>query len=446
MAVTSVTPPALTADDDAFLAALGRTWRAARSFPSPQLVDAAAGMLPSLVDPGRYLPVGYGGGRKRSLPRLRTTTTVGPGLVALKVTDTERRDRFDPSLPLRGSGVRRPWETDLRTIFDCEARDLNLEAATDAYWVERFERVASGEDEPMAYGVRATITEWSRRSRTRLVRAIAELDFSKLMAGDPCAMVTLTYARDWLSAAPNGKATKQHLRLFQLAWRRRWGSSLVGVWKLEFQRRGAPHVHILTVPPRSKHFRAWLSQTWADIVDHQDPVDRARHLLAGTAVDYAEGARCRDPRRCAVYFLKHSSKTVDSKEYQHIVPEAWRELGQGPGRFWGYWGLRKSTVTLELDPADFVSVRRVLRRWGEANGRRVFRRPGLVGGFIVFNDGPAVVAQLAMWLESRRAYRVLTARQQRLARLLLERDKAARDRDRASRQLWNPPVWRQTGA
>jgi hypothetical protein len=70
-------------------------------------------------------------------------------------------------------------------------------------------------------------------------------------------------------------------------------------------------------------FREWLSQEWADIVTHPDPEQRARHLLAGTAVDILNGLRACGPKRLAIYFTKHSSPNLlSNKEYQHIVPDA----------------------------------------------------------------------------------------------------------------------------
>lgn len=61
-----------------------------------------------------------------------------------------------------------------------------------------------------------------------------------------------------------------------------------------------------------------------------------RHRLAGTAIDVRNGLKTRDPKRLAIYFIKHSSPNLHGdKEYQHIDPEAWRSPGHGPGRFWG---------------------------------------------------------------------------------------------------------------
>ena len=94
---------------------------------------------------------------------------------------------------------------------------------------------------------------------------------------------------------------------------------------------------------------------------------RARHLLAGTAVDFLNGLRACDPKRLAIYFTKHSSPNkLGDKEYQHIVPEAWREPGHGPGRFWGVHGLQRATAVVEIVQDVYLTARRIIRRWSRS--------------------------------------------------------------------------------
>lgn len=245
--------------------------------------------------------------------------------------------------------------------------------------------LAEGEDIPERRPSRE-ITGWSRKSRANMVRALCELDY-RPMLGDSTrlpAMITLTYPGDWLTVAPNGKAAKRHLDAFRKRYERAWGEPLRAVWKLEFQRRGAPHFHLLMVPPHGlsrtpgdraraaarvgagRPFREWLSEVWADIVDHPDAEEKRRHRLAGTGVDFAEGLRATDPKRVAVYFTKHGG--LVGKEYQHCVPEEWRAPGQGPGRFWGYWHLERVRVAVEIAPEDAVQAARIARRWARAQG------------------------------------------------------------------------------
>lgn len=277
------------------------------------------------------------------------------------------------------------------------------------------------------------IAEWSRRSRARMVRALAEIDFDT-WEGDTFAMVTLTLPGEWQRVAPNGRAMKDALERFRVRWIRATGRKWQVAWKMEFQRRGAPHFHLLMKPPAlvaGERFESWLSRVWAECV-RAEGSERERHEAAGTNVDY--GYRTTDPKRVAVYFLKHSSKTADSKEYQHIVPEAWRSPGNGPGRFWGIAGLTRTAASVELSAAMFYQLRRELRKLHRSKqaktalDRRRFllsqmvgetwRRPTLEdlpffglrrnrllrsakgGGFVVLNDAPAVAHVMAQWLAS----------------------------------------------
>ena len=232
---------------------------------------------------------------------------------------------------------------------------------------------------------------------------LASLDYSALFVDDDGtdtvpAMVTLTYPGDWLAVAPTNAVVQGHIKALRKRWNREWGTWMdesapedhrgwrqrarsnpfVGVWKREFQRRGAPHYHLLIVPPQHPKFRGWLSETWADIVgaawcgretavlglldDGKEGIvccERHRHIAGGTGVDFREGARATDPRRLAVYFAKHGAYGV--KEYQNEGPAAWLENG-GLGRFWGVWGLPSAAEAVDVDPAVAQAVARTLRR------------------------------------------------------------------------------------
>nr|WP_224148395.1 hypothetical protein [Mycobacterium avium] len=305
-------------------------------------------------------------------------------------------------------------------------------------------RIKTGRD--MADPPGRAITEWSRKSRAAMCRTFAELDYTPLVeSGRVPAMVTLTYPGDWETVAPDGVSVKRHMVLWRKRFQREYGESVRYIWKLEFQRRGAPHVHLWMAPPTGtgrsgRSFREWLSHTWADIVNHPDPVHKARHRLAGTGIDVLNGLRACDPKRLAIYFTKHSSPNrLSNKEYQHIVPELWRRPGCGPGRFWGVYGLRKATTCSEITQEAYLTARRIIRRWsrnqavygdvssrfasmvvprmryrvvqrrnsktGRIIQRRVRRRltichqGGLAGGYVLVNDGPGFASQLARALK-----------------------------------------------
>ena len=273
---------------------------------------------------------------------------------------------------------------------------------------------------------RGEITEWSRRSRRGMTLRLAETDYGPLARlGRVPAMVTLTYPGDWETVVPTGRDAKTHLKAWVRRYERRWGETLIMVWKLEFQARGAPHFHLYMSPPLDSGFRRWLSRSWSEVVDHPDPVQRARHEAAGTGVDFAPGLGWSDPKRIAVYFAKHAApNNASSKEYQHRVPELWQKPHAGPGRFWGVAGLERAVGRIEVSEREWIVIRRLLHRMSRSvttygqdcvrshpatstvlvprlrrgklvkrrQTRRVHRFGGsrLLGGFHLANDGPAL--------------------------------------------------------
>jgi len=376
-------------------------------FPRPELVASAA----ALFEPAG--PWARGRGRLGVEPESgRFRITIGPGVVRLGWTN-----------PVR------PEKASERAV---KRHRLDVTAEVD--------RIEAGRNIPDS-AARA-ITEWSRKSRAAMCRTFAELDYTPLVECDRVpAMVTLTYPGDWESVAPDGASVKRHMMLWRKRFQREWGEPARYIWKLEFQRRGAPHIHLWMAPPHAVgrsgvKFRDWLSREWAEIVGHPDPEQRERHLLAGTAIDVRNGLRACDPKRLAIYFTKHSSPNINGdKEYQHIVPNLWQQPGRGPGRFWGVCGLKKAIAVVEVAQDAYLAARRIVRRWsrsqaiygnpgssfptavvprtatrlvprvGQYTGvvtfRRVRRRRafcsqgGLAGGYALVNDGPAFASNLA---------------------------------------------------
>jgi hypothetical protein len=380
-------------------------------FPSVEMVSAAAGLLPRQALPG----VGAG--------VLHSTRS---GRLHVQEQRTEQ---------LRKQG---------RSVVEVRAGAVVLRER--AAW--RDDRTAPPRGEVVA---------WSRRSRSRMVLALASLDYAPLLDLGTPAMVTFTLPADWQTVAPTGKAYKAHLKSWRKRFTHAYGThAALALLKLEFQRRGAPHTHAFMVPPTSlalcfcevcdlgypKHlgygtplrFRDWLSHSWADVVHHPDPAERAKHRAAGTGIDYREGLKARDPKRLAVYFSKHGG-AAGGKEYQHEVPAEWQAPGAGPGRFWAVWGLSKVVESVPVADGDFRLMKRTLRRLsqrqafygdvtsryptsvqrrtqtvrvprgvnkttGEVRFRTVTRRREYFGnstggGFLLVNDGPALVSALS---------------------------------------------------
>lgn len=398
-------------EDDALAAWLSP----AAGFPSVDLVDAAAAMFPR----DAVIPSGLVQGGREARDFL---VQVSGGVVGVRMVDPERRARSEEARA--GREARMPLRPGMH--------------------VDEGGRVVWHDAQPSR-----VVSEWSRKSRSNMTRALSELDYAPMFAGDQVpAMVTLTYPGDWVAVAPSGKVVKEHVRTLMKRWARRWGAEPVYLWKLEFQRRGAPHLHLFIVPPGDsvsmgggRFASAWLASTWAAVVGaewcgtpcwEKTPAgarrpccERGRHRLAGTGIDVKEGARCKDPKRLAVYFKKHGG-AAGGKEYQHQVPMQWRTTTTGPGRFWGYVGVERVRREVYVDQDTYVRVRRTLRRLsasmqlrrtitvqrvsrktGVVSYRNVTRRwthldhGGLAGGFVLVNDGPALAAALSSLSEQR---------------------------------------------
>ena len=165
---------------------------------------------------------------------------------------------------------------------------------------------------------RSEVTEFSKASRQRLafIASNTSVRFT--------SMLTLTYPREFPS---DGKAVKRNLNTF-LTYLKRYVSGLDYLWFLEFQKRGAPHIHLLLRGMRvSRETQAWVSSTWYHICATGDE----KHLRAGTRLE-----RVRKPDGARRYALKYAYKMK-----QKAVPEGYRNVG----RFWGHSRGVKPTLT-----------------------------------------------------------------------------------------------------
>lgn len=127
-------------------------------------------------------------------------------------------------------------------------------------------------------GIRGQVTGFSQASRRRLLDLFNSFDRARI---DPSHLrfVTLTYQH----APDDPRACKTHLDTALKRFFRAFGPRAL-VWKVEPQRRGAPHFHLLVLmgPPRSVASEVtWWAEAWADVIDGSDAVVRVHKGLAG---------------------------------------------------------------------------------------------------------------------------------------------------------------------
>lgn len=252
---------------------------------------------------------------------------------------------------------------------------------------------------------RGRVKEWSSKSKNRMTQTLESLDYEPMFTGyAPAAMVTLSLPGEgWEQLVPDIPTFKKMINKLCIAYGKAWGDQIRGVWKMEFQRRGAPHLHILMVPPvglsrgrgvtAGKNFSSWLAIRWAQIVGASGTALRD-HSLHGTHINFAEMSRYSDPRRIGSYFSKHG--TFSEKDYQNQMPEHWQraiaEGRSGGGNFWGYWGLEKAISTVELTTREGSAYRQHRRELTQEEPMRArFQSPDEEGAVryrsIMSSDG-----------------------------------------------------------
>lgn len=107
-------------------------------------------------------------------------------------------------------------------------------------------------------GVRSPTSGWHPRSRSRMAQRVGMTDLSPLWSNPTrcLVLVTLTWPGNdadgnptWPQYAPGPGAVQVSLQKFRRVLDQTFGRA-EAVWKLEFQQRGAPHVHLLLSLPR----------------------------------------------------------------------------------------------------------------------------------------------------------------------------------------------------
>ena len=158
------------------------------------------------------------------------------------------------------------------------------------------------------------IVKLSTKSLSRLAFTVlnAEKEF--------LTMQTLTYPEIFPA---DGKEVKKHLNAL-LTYQGRHIGEMSYLWFLEFQKRGAPHIHIMTTYPKpTEKQRKQFANIWAGIIawvieDQQKVYKVHSHEKAWEEIRSKHGA--------AGYVLKYALKTS-----QKTVPKAYSNVG----RFWG---------------------------------------------------------------------------------------------------------------
>lgn len=193
-------------------------------------------------------------------------------------------------------------------------------------------------------GNRAAIVKFSSRSRKNLLKKLFSLPLY------PSLFITLTYPKYFPAGSDEWK---RHLDNFRRIFLEKFPKGWF-FWKLEPQKRGAPHYHLIGDLGQGEEvnihlLRQYVALIWFEVCGTGYP----EHQEVGTSIEVIKGAAT----KIQGYVCKYIGK-VDDVEY-----ETWSH----PGRFWGIIGRKNlpesMSLAVTMDTVEYFVVRRLVRRW-----------------------------------------------------------------------------------
>ena len=209
-------------------------------------------------------------------------------------------------------------------------------------------RGGSKDDAPIG-GIRGEVQGFSNDSRRRLMRTIA----SVRRDADLPLFITLTYPESF----PDARSSKKHIDTFF----KRFARAFPGhgsIWKLEPQKRGAPHYHLLTWGCQLETVQAFVPGAWFEIAGGGDP----KHLR------WHKGEF--ENQHCVQQVYSHNGVMRYASKYlgKTFQVEGWQKVG----RYWGV--LNRSNIPFgeliqeEVTKQKALEVMRYQRRFAHLKG------------------------------------------------------------------------------
>ncbi len=288
----------------------------------------------------------------RSLPRTKPEALDVRSLSARSRGGPVSPDRLFDDAPYLGTAHISPGypETELVAYVDGCSVDL----------------VVHGGSVPQGGGKRDVVSGFSRQSRTRLIRFMGSINQTQYKSKQ-IAFISLTYHEKWPDD-PDG--WKKHLQAWEKRMDREYGD-LPGVWKLEFQKRGAPHFHLILFLPLDlvhnpsdvSRLKRFVARTWNEIAGYGS----TEHIAYGSDVRFKGSWRG---------VMSYTAKYMSKEQLVAVTTEDGRVMRTG--RCWGYWHktllpIEEKRISISWD--DYILLRRWFRRLRRRPERRWVDRP-----------------------------------------------------------------------
>lgn len=237
------------------------------------------------------------------------------------------------------------YEPDIKKSYfdDIETSGFSVMIADGGHLVEIKRQLGSKPDE-LGKKKGDLIDGYSRGSRNRFIKKLLSIDYKKM--GTPL-FYTLTYPGEY---SDDPKAWKRDLDAFFLRLRRRY-HGLCSTWRLEPQKRGAPHFCGFLWgcdDLKTKDGKVWFSSAWYEVVRSGDQ----KHLRAGTGISQELTIMTR-----IFYMAKYQTKSDKGGTRQ--------EFDYPVGRYWGVINRKKLAIQkeeFEVDRSLYFKLRRVMKK------------------------------------------------------------------------------------
>lgn len=190
-------------------------------------------------------------------------------------------------------------------------------------------------------GRRGEVAGFSAEARKRMIHMLHSVKFQTAV------MVTLTYGADY---PKEWKKWKANLKEWRRRFEFRYGHTKA-IWRIELQKRAAPHFHILYLDMPFIPVDT-LQSSWYDII--KTPPE----LRYGNGLDLKAVRGSSSHKQIMAYVSKYIGKV---ERY-----DDWEEKPK-IGRIWGYWNLKEEPF-LECELSEFECkevAKRVMSMWAK---------------------------------------------------------------------------------
>lgn len=193
--------------------------------------------------------------------------------------------------------------------------------------------------------LRGNISTFSSEARVRMMYTISKVRRDLLPS-----FVTLTYPKEY---SEDARDWKHNLKLITKTILRKFPSAS-GIWKLEPQRRGAPHYHLLVWGVPLCELRGLIPYAWNDLVAPSNVEHLRWHLgkIGNGNVHCVQEVRTQ--KQMYMYVVKYISKAAI---------EGWQYVG----KWWGIFGRKNlplgDEVIFEINEKNADDIIRYMRRF-----------------------------------------------------------------------------------